>query len=89
MSFQNVHILKIQPLFQKLSRIGENDDDETCANFIRQNTQQKAQKKKDKERGPKCEPKEQNQKRVIKGQRNKSCFKTPTSCKKHIKKKKG
>lgn len=38
MSLQNVHILKIQPLFQKLSRIGENDDDETCANFIRQNT---------------------------------------------------
>ncbi len=62
MSFQNFHILNIQNLFQKLSRIGENDDDETCANIIKQNTQQKARKKRNKRRGPKCEPKEQNQK---------------------------
>jgi hypothetical protein len=50
MSFQNFHILKIQILFQKLSRIGENNDDEICANFIKQNTQQKAQKKRNNKR---------------------------------------
>jgi hypothetical protein len=52
MSFQNFHILNIQTLFQKLSRVGENNDDETCANFIKQNTQQKARKKGTKKEDP-------------------------------------
>jgi hypothetical protein len=52
MSFQNFHILNIRTLFRKLLKIGENNDDETCANFIEQNTQQKAQKKGTKKEDP-------------------------------------
>jgi hypothetical protein len=57
--------------------------DETLANFNKPSTQAKAKKK----RGPKSsEPKEQIAKVVTKVLRNKSCWGTPTSCKKHIRK---
>jgi hypothetical protein len=42
-------------------------------------------KRKNKERGPKSEPHEQNPKRVTKGQRNKLFSRALTSHKKHIK----
>jgi hypothetical protein len=50
--------------------------DETLASSITENTQHN-EKRRNKERGSKSEPEEQNPKLVTKGQRNKSCSKAP------------
>jgi hypothetical protein len=56
---------------------------ETLANFIKQSTQQRGERR-NKERGLKSEPPEQNPKWVITWHRNKSCSKVPTTRKEHI-----
>jgi hypothetical protein len=63
-------------------------NDETLANSMKQCTEQGG-KRRNKERGPNSKPKKHNLEWVTKGQWNKSCSKTPTNCKKHMKKKKG
>jgi hypothetical protein len=60
-------------------------DGETLASLTKQNTQQRG-KGRTKKRRPKSELEVQKKKWVTKGQRNKVCSKSPTNCKKHIKK---
>ncbi len=64
------------------------DNVQNLANFIKQNNQQNG-KIRNKRKGPKFEPKDQNPKWGTKGQWNKSCSTIPTNHKKHIRKKKG
>jgi hypothetical protein len=61
----------------------QNTINETLANFIKQSTQQRG-KRRNKERGLKSEPQEQNPKWVIIWHRSKSSSKVPTMHKKHI-----
>jgi hypothetical protein len=62
--------------------------DETLTKSIKQNTSQRG-KRGNKEIGPKSKLEKQNSKWVIMRQKNKSCSKAATSCKKDINKRKG
>ncbi len=85
MYFQNFHILNIQTLFQKISRIGDNDD-ETCANFIKQNTQQKARKKGTEKKDPSVSQKSKTKSESLKDKGTNHVSKPPVVVRSILKK---
>jgi hypothetical protein len=58
--------------------------DETLANSIKESTQKKGENKRQKKENPSLS--QMNPKVDHKKTKDKSCFKSPTNCKKHIKK---